>query len=129
MPPTQVAGKICYVQIPAVDVHRSAGFYQAVFGWHIRRRSDGDTAFDDTSGEVSGTWVIDRPPSLQPGLFLYVIVASVERASEKIVAAGGEVVTPLTAQGEGEAFATFRDPAGNVMGVFQEPGVADKNVS
>jgi len=31
-------------------------------------------------------------------------------------------VTPLTTQGAGEAFATFRDPAGNVLGVFQEPG-------
>jgi predicted enzyme related to lactoylglutathione lyase len=122
MPPTQVTGKISYVQVPAVDIQSSTGFYQAVFGWHIRERSDGETAFDDTSGEVSGTWVTGRPPSSQPGLLLYVMVASVERALEKIVAAGGEVVTPLTAQGEGEAFATFRDPAGNVLGVFQETG-------
>jgi uncharacterized protein len=127
MPPTQVAGKICYVQIPAVDIDRSADFYRAVFGWHIRPRGDGDTAFDDTSGEVSGTWVTDRLPSAQPGLLLYISVATVERALEKIVAAGGEIVTPLTTQGEDEAFATFRDPAGNVLGVFQEPGVAEQN--
>jgi len=31
MPPTVANGKICYVEIPATDVRRSADFYQAVF--------------------------------------------------------------------------------------------------
>jgi uncharacterized protein len=70
---------------------------------------------------VSGTWVTDRVPSSEPGRLLYVIVESVEQALEKIIQAGGAVVTPLTPQGEGEAFATVRDPAGNVLGIFQQP--------
>jgi predicted enzyme related to lactoylglutathione lyase len=121
MPPTP--GKISYVQIPAVDFGRCADFYETVFGWNIRRRDGGQIAFDDTSGEVSGTWVSDRPPSSEPGLVLYINVESVQQGLEKIVEAGGEVVTPLTPQGEGEAFATFRDPAGNVLGIFHEGGV------
>jgi uncharacterized protein len=72
-------------------------------------------------GEVSGTWVTNRPPSSEPGLLFYIMVEGVERALGKIVDPGGDVVTPLTGQGEGEAFATFRDPAGNVMGVFEQP--------
>jgi predicted enzyme related to lactoylglutathione lyase len=121
MPPTLAPGKICYVQIPAIDNRRSVDFYETVFGWHIRRRPDGEVAFDDTVGEVSGTWVTGRPPSSEPGLLLYIMVESVERTLEKIVEAGGEIVTPLTPQGEGEAFATFRDPAGNVLGIGQQP--------
>ena len=104
------------MQIPATDVGRSVDFYETIFGWHIRRRGDGEIAFDDTSGRISGAWVTDRPPSGEPGLLLYIRVDSVERALEKIVEAGGEVVTPLTAQGEGEAYATFRDPAGKRPG-------------
>jgi predicted enzyme related to lactoylglutathione lyase len=50
MPPTLAPGKICYLQIPAVDVERSVGFYETVFGWNIRRRSNGEVAFDDTVG-------------------------------------------------------------------------------
>jgi predicted enzyme related to lactoylglutathione lyase len=50
-------------------------FYQQVFGWHIRQRNDGSTAFDDTTGEVSGTWVLGRPPSTDPGLVVYIMVA------------------------------------------------------
>jgi hypothetical protein len=36
--------------------------------------------------------------------------------------AGGDVASPLTPQGEGEAIATFRDPTGNVIGVFHQGG-------
>lgn len=121
MPPTLAPGKICYIQIPAVDVERSVSFYEGVFGWNIRRRDDGEVAFDDTVGEVSGTWVTGRSPSSEPGLVVYVLVESVERTLNAIREAGGEVVTPLTPQGEGEAFATFRDPAGNVLGIGQQP--------
>jgi hypothetical protein len=32
------------------------------------------------------------------------------------------VVVPPTQQGEGIAYATFHDPAGNVLGIFQERG-------
>ncbi len=68
MPPTVTNGKICYIEIPAVDVHRSSDFYSKVFGWRLRQRGDGHTAFDDATGEVSGTWVTGRPPSSEPGL-------------------------------------------------------------
>jgi len=47
MPPTLANGKICYIEIPATDLDRSAAFYKTVFGWNIRRRSDGSLAFDD----------------------------------------------------------------------------------
>src|SRR5213075_3459063 len=73
MPPTIVPGKICYIQIPALDVERSAAFYETVFGWNIRRRSNGEVAFDDTVGEVSGSWLTGRPPSSEPGLLVYVM--------------------------------------------------------
>jgi uncharacterized protein len=121
MPPNVAPGKICYIQIPALDVDRSVEFYETVFGWGIRRRDDGDVAFDDTVGEVSGTWVSGRPPASEPGLLVFVMVESVEETLNKIREVGGEDVTPLTRQGEGEAFATFRDPAGNVLGIGQQP--------
>jgi hypothetical protein len=49
-------GKICCLQMPAVDIQQSAGFYRQVFGWNVRERGDGEVAFDDGVGEVSGTW-------------------------------------------------------------------------
>ena len=62
MPPTTANGKICYIEIPATDIARSAEFYKNVFGWNIRTSGNGRTAFDDTTGQVSGAWVHGRPP-------------------------------------------------------------------
>jgi hypothetical protein len=120
MPPTRANGKICYVEIPAVDVQRSADFYRNVFGWNPRRRGDGHLAFDDTTGEVSGTWVMGRPPSSQPGLLIYVMVDSVEATIDAVLANGGELVQPIGADAP-EVTARFRDPAGNVLGLYQPP--------
>lgn len=61
MSPTYGNGKICYVEVPATDVARSAEFYNKVFGWNMRKRGDGVTAFDDAVGEVSGSFVLGRP--------------------------------------------------------------------
>jgi predicted enzyme related to lactoylglutathione lyase len=123
MPPTPRNGKICYVEMPATDAARSAAFYQAVFGWNVRQRGDGHTAFDDTTGEVSGAFVSGRPPASAPGLLFYVMVDSVEAAVQAVVANGGEIVQPIGADAP-EITARFRDPGGNVIGLYQEPSKA-----
>ena len=121
MPPTLGNGKICYVEIPAIDVERSVEFYKTVFGWNTRRRGDGQIAFDDGVGQVSGTWVRGRSASTEPGLLLYIMVDSVAKTLDDIVAHGGEVAQPIGADAP-EITARFRDPAGNIMGLYQEPG-------
>ena len=120
MPPTLANGKICYIEIPATDVTRSAEFYGRVFGWRIRQRGDGRTAFDDGVGEVSGAWVLGRPPASAPGLLVYIMVDSVAAAVEAVAANGCEIVQPIGADAP-EITARFRDPGGNVIGLYQEP--------
>jgi len=120
MPPTSANGKICYIELPAVDVKRSADFYAKVFGWQIRKRGDGQLAFDDAIGEVSGTWVLGRPASSKPGLLVYIMVDSVAKTIDTVVASGGELVQPIGADAP-EITARFRDPGGNVIGLYQEP--------
>ena len=121
MPPTLSNGKVCYIEIPAVDVQRSADFYAKVFGWRIRQRRDGHAAFDDTTGEVSGTWVVGRPASSEPGLLFYIMVDSVAATVDAVIAHGGQIVQPIGADAP-EVTARIRDPAGNVIGLYQEPG-------
>lgn len=120
MPPTIGNGKICYVEFPATDISRSADFYKKVFGWNIRQRKDGHLAFDDAVGEVSGTWTLGRSPASTPGLLLYIMVDSVASTLDTVVANGGEIVQPIGGDAP-EITARFRDPAGNVIGLYQEP--------
>jgi predicted enzyme related to lactoylglutathione lyase len=127
MPPTLSNGKICYIEMPAVDIRRSSEFYAKVFGWEIRRRGDGATAFNDSVGEVSGRWVSGRPAATTPGLLVYIMVDSVAATIDAVIANGGELVQPIGADAP-EITARFRDPAGNIIGLYQEPNrsAADK---
>jgi predicted enzyme related to lactoylglutathione lyase len=120
MSPTLSNGKICYLEIPASDIPRSIAFYQNVFGWKVRQRGDGSTAFDDGVGEVSGTWIKDRPPSTQVGLLVYIMVDSVELTIDAVKANGGEIVQEIGGDAP-EITARFTDPGGNVFGLYQEP--------
>ena len=120
MHPTMANGKICYLEMPASDIASSAAFYSRVFGWNIRKRGDGSTAFDDGVGEVSGTWVLGRPPAAEPGLLFYILVDSVAEAVKAVVDSGGEIVQPVGKDAP-EITARFRDPGGNVVGLYQEP--------
>jgi predicted enzyme related to lactoylglutathione lyase len=95
-------------------------FYLKVFGWKSRERGDGNTAFDDTTGEVSGAFIPGRPPAAQPGLLVYIMVDSVAATVDAILANGCEIVQPIGADAP-EITARFRDPAGNVLGLYQEP--------
>jgi predicted enzyme related to lactoylglutathione lyase len=118
--PTLANGKICYLEIPAIDVKASASFYRDVFGWQLRERGDGSVAFDDAVGEVSGTWVLGRRAATEPGLMVYIMVDSVAATIDAIVANGGRIVQPIGMDAP-EVTARFSDPAGNVIGLYQEP--------
>ena len=114
-------GKICYLEIPAADIDASSDFYSKIFGWKTRFRGDGSRAFDDSTGAVSGSWVLGRKPSNEPGVLVYVMVDSIDTTLREVLGAGGQVATPRTALSQEEAFATFLDPAGNLLGLYQEP--------
>ena len=120
MSPTLRSGKICYVEIPALDVNQSAAFYAAVVGWKTRQRRDGAVAFDDSVGEVSGAWALGRAPSGKAGVLVYIMVDSVAATLEAVVAHGGVIVQPIGADTP-EITARFHDPAGNLFGLYQEP--------
>ena len=123
MPPTLANGKICYLELPALDAAQSADFYAKVFGWSMRTRGDGTQAFDDTTGQVSGAFVLGRPSSPTPGLLFYIMVDSAVTACRAIEAHGGVIVQPIGVDAP-EVTARFRDPAGNIIGVYQEPSSA-----
>jgi uncharacterized protein len=121
MHPTFGNGKICYIVMPATDISRSAEFYEKVFGWNVRRRDDGSTAFDDGVGEVSGTWILGLPPATKPGLMVHIMVDDAEATVELIKKHGGKIVQEI-GKDHPEITAHFSDPAGNVLGIYQHGG-------
>ena len=114
-------GGLSYLQIPAVDPRRSAAFYTAVLSWRI---SDGDTdhpKFMDQTGHLLGRWTSDRMAGGELGFVPYFYVDRIDEVVARVTANGGEIIKPICP--EGDLFvATVRDPAGNVIGLWQEAG-------
>jgi predicted enzyme related to lactoylglutathione lyase len=113
---TQV-GSITYMQIPAIDARASAAFYEAVFGWTISG-SDEHVSFGDANEHLRGAFVTHLAPSAEPGVLPYVYVDGIDAVLAKVKEHGCEIVRDVYPAG-GLSVATFRDPAGNVIGVWQ----------
>jgi len=111
-------GGVSYLRIPARDVARSAEFYRAVFGWRISGSPD-HPGFSDGTGHVIGHWRTDLPAAGEAGVLPYVYVTSLDDTLRAAAERGAELVTPPYPEGS-LSVATIRDPAGNVIGVWQD---------
>jgi uncharacterized glyoxalase superfamily protein PhnB len=112
-------GAVTYLHMPATDVRRAAAFYRDVFAWSINRPDSDRPSFDDASGLFSGAWISDDASAAEPGLRPYIYVADVEETVALIVAHGGAILTEPSPEGL-LTVATFRDPAGNVIGLWHD---------
>ncbi len=110
--------RLTYIEIPVADIEQSARFYSEVVGWKLDVRSPGDIRFSDDAAQLLGRFVPGRAPTSQPGILPYFTVDDVAAAIAKLTAHGGEVKTPRYLEGD-LWVARVRDPAGNVIGLWQ----------
>jgi uncharacterized protein len=111
-------GGVSYLAMPARDAAESAKFYRAVFGWEIRGDSD-SLSFSDGTGHVIGHWRTDLAATGEAGIRPYIYVTRLEEVLRAATEQGAEIVSPPYPEGS-LTIATFRDPAGNVVGIWQE---------
>jgi hypothetical protein len=111
-------GGISYLGLPALDAAESAEFYRAVFGWEIRGDSD-NLSFSDGTGHVIGHWRTDLPATGEAGIRPYIYVTCLDEVLRAAAEHGADIVAPPYAEGS-LTIATLRDPAGNVIGIWQE---------
>jgi predicted enzyme related to lactoylglutathione lyase len=105
-------GRIGYLQLPAVDLARSAAFYESVFGWTV----DGIGGGFEAPGMI-GQWTTDRPAAAGGGPVLWICADDLYPTLERGVAAGGTVRgRPRLDNGE-RWLAELDDPAGNRIGI------------
>ncbi len=111
-------GQIGWVEVYADNSEESAAFYEQAFGWDIRRAdSMSDYIMFTDAGGLGGGFTKDAP---KLGGGIYLLTDSIESSFEAIEAAGGRKVqdrTPIS--GDVGFWATFSDPSGNVVGLFE----------
>lgn len=111
-------GGVSYLRIPAPEPDRLAAFYATVFGWTIHQHGH-SPSFEDGTGHVIGHFMPDLPVAGEAGVLPYVYVTGIDAALDRVRAAGGSTVREPYAEGE-LWVATVRDPAGNVVGIWQQ---------
>jgi predicted enzyme related to lactoylglutathione lyase len=111
-------GGVSYLRIPARDVARSADFYRAVFGWRLGGKPEAPS-FSDGTGHVIGHWRTDLPVAGEAGVLPYIYVTDIDETLRAATERGAELATPPYPEGN-LWVATIRDPAGNVIGLWQD---------
>ena len=112
-------GGLSYLEIPAIDVQRSAAFYRSIVGWLPRGDDVDQSRFSDPGGHLIGKFVTGRAISRTPGLLPFIYVKPVRAVIEKIAVSGGEIVKAPYVEGT-LLVALIRDPAGNIIGLWQD---------
>lgn len=112
-------GQVGYLQLPALDVARSAAFYAAVFGWSVEA---GQAEF--TAPGLIGQWTTERASSPGAGPLLWICTDSLYRTFRAAEDHGGSVPTKPWLDGGERWLAEIDDPAGNRIGVVAPVAVA-----
>ena len=109
--------KIVHIEIPAADSKADADFYKELFGWEIEHYEEMDyTMFD--SGSIAGGFS-PLGDQVAPGdVLLYIESDDIEADLKAIEGKGGETVVPKTEIPNMGWFAWFKDPTGNVLGLY-----------
>jgi predicted enzyme related to lactoylglutathione lyase len=82
-------------------------------------RGDPDEpSFSDGTGHVIGHWRTDLPVAGEAGVLPYIYVTDLDDTLRKATERGAKVATRPYPEGS-LRIATIRDPAGNVIGIWQ----------
>jgi predicted enzyme related to lactoylglutathione lyase len=126
-----MSGRVVHFEIPFDDGDRARRFYGEAFGWQLQSMpgmgytlvSTGPTGDrgPTEAGFVNGG-MMGRSDSPSSTPILVVDVDSIDKALDRIGELGGEVVLAKQPVGDMGFSAYFRDPEGNVIGLWETAG-------
>ena len=124
-----MTGRIVHFEIPFDDGDRARSFYQDAFGWNVQHIPDMDYTMV-TSGPTTDQGMPSEPGFINGGMLgralapaagpvITVDVDSIDSALERIEKLGGSTVIAKMPVGVMGFAAYFKDPEGNVMGLWE----------
>ncbi len=121
--------KVVHFEIPTDDLSRAKEFYASTFGWQLQTMGDLDYTLAMTTSVDEKTQMPTEPGGINGGMMkrstdtpspvLTIGVDAIDDSLKKIESAGGSVVQARTEIPDMGAFAYFKDPEGNVMGLWE----------
>jgi len=123
-----MAGRVVHFEIPFEDGDRARGFYAEAFGWDITLMPEMNYTMVST-GPVDEQGMSTESGFINGGMFqreaplgtpvITVDCDDIDAALEKIETLGGTTVMAKEQVGEMGFAAYFKDPEGNLMGLWQ----------
>src|SRR3712207_1879652 len=123
--------KVVHFEIPAEDLDRAKNFYSSVFGWKLETMPvpggeytsvvttpvDEQTQLPTEPGAINGG-MMQRDEQI-PTPVITIDVDGIDDALTDVEANGGTTVMPRTAIPGMGAYAYFKDPEGNLLGLWE----------
>jgi predicted enzyme related to lactoylglutathione lyase len=123
---------VVHFEIPAEDLERAKQFYGSVFGWQLQTMAmpgGGEYTSVVTTPVDEQTQMPITPGAINGGMFqrddrltspvVTVEVEAIDAALQQIEDGGGSTLQPRTEIPGMGAFAYFKDPEGNVLGLWE----------
>jgi predicted enzyme related to lactoylglutathione lyase len=123
-----MSGRVVHFEVPFDDGDRARNFYKEAFGWQLMEMPEmGYTiAMSGPSSDSGPTepgfingGMLSREQAATPGPVVVVDVASIDESLDKIGGLGGSTVVGKTPVGDMGFAAYFKDPEGNVVGLWE----------
>ena len=127
-----MSGRVVHFEVPSDDGDRARGFYKEIFGWQVQTMPEmggytlvmsgpsGDSGPTE-AGFINGG-MLSRDEAATPGPVIVVDVDSIDATLAKIGGQGGSTVVGKTPVGDMGFAAYFKDPEGNVIGLWETAG-------
>ncbi len=118
---------VSHFEIPARDPERAARFYREVFGWSVEPlpwnrpyyKVRGSSEMSSAGREGIDGGITEAGEGLDhPLLMIHVEGEDLESVLARIAAVGGRIDLPPTPVGSMGTWARFRDPEGNLLGLW-----------
>lgn len=105
-----------YVELPVGSAPEACTFYGDAFGWSFTAYGEDYAAHEGGPCQlgIDGTKDAKKTPAILP----VIRVEDLEAVQSSVISAGGTIVQEIFAFPGGRRF-HFRDPQGNVLGVYQ----------
>jgi hypothetical protein len=123
-----MSGKVVHFEIPAEDVDRARKFYKGAFGWRMNPLPElkytmvetvelGPDRMPKEPGAINGGMMKREGPVNGP--VITIAVDDIDKALKTVEKLGGKVVQKKVTVGDMGFSAYFKDPEGNIMGLWQ----------
>lgn len=109
---------VVHFEIAGKDPSALQSFYRELFGWNINSENPVNYGLVNTEAGRGINGGIEGE-ARDPAVTVYVGVDDLSDYLGRIEQAGGATVTPITEIPGMVTYATFKDPAGNIMGLVK----------